>query len=208
MDTQPPIKRLLRARGDAVTALGGLVLLVAVLASSNLPSPSRGEILTRNTVRLALAWYAAALVLMMHLRDDDWRCLTVRGRVARCCWTWGVVSFLVHLAMAFHFYHGWSHTHAFEHTREVSGVGEGIYVSYLFTWLWIGDALWWLVRPKSYAVRPAWIDWTLHTFMLFIVFNGMVLFESGAIRWVGVGMFLALAIVWKLARPTLKLNSP
>jgi hypothetical protein len=195
----PTFLHKLRARADVATAIGGVIALAIVLLASNAPGPARGETLTRNTIRLSLAWYAIALVLMMHLGRDDWRCATVLGRVARWCWTWAIATFLVHLAMAFHFYHGWSHAHAFEHTRQTSGVGEGLYVSYLFTLLWIADALWWHVRPEAYATRPARLGVGLHAFMLFIVFNGMIVFESGAIRWAGVAMFIALALAWKLA---------
>jgi hypothetical protein len=197
----------LRAHGDVVTAVGGLVALVIVLAASNAPGPMRGETLTRNTIRLSLAWYAVALVLMMHLGRGDWRCATVLGGATRWCWTWAVATFLVHLAMAFHFYHGWSHAHAFEHTRQASGVGEGLYVSYLFTLLWMIDAIWWQVRPNVYAARSAPIDVALHAFMLFIVFNGMIVFESGAIRWAGVVMFVALAVAWKLTMPLRELHA-
>jgi hypothetical protein len=102
--------------------------------------------------------------------------------------------------MAFSYYHHWSHAAAMEHTREVSGVGEGIYASYLFTALWLADAGWWWLRPVQYAARPAWIDRTLHAFMLFIVFNGMVVFEQGPIRWAGVLMFLFLPAVWLVSR--------
>ena len=102
--------------------------------------------------------------------------------------------------MAFHYYHHWTHADAFEHTRRVSGNGEGIYVSYLFTWLWVADAIWWWVRPKQHADRSPWIDRGLHAFMLFIVFNGMVVFESGPIRWAGLLMFLVLPVAWLLSR--------
>jgi Ca2+/Na+ antiporter len=185
---------------DAAMVGGGMALLVAVLAGSMMLADDTGEMLTRNTVRLSLGWYAVALVLMMRLRPTDWAAASAQGRLARWCWTWGVVCFLVHLGMAFHYYHHWSHTHAFEHTREVGGIGEGIYVSYLFTWLWVGDAAWWWVRPQQYAARPAWIDRSLHAFMLFIVFNGMVVFESGAIRWAGAVMFVTLACAWLATR--------
>jgi hypothetical protein len=199
MRIQATINRLVRDHGDAAMALAGLALLIAVLAASNMPSPSRGEALTRDTIRLALAWYGVALILMMRLDANDWRGRKIRGRVARWCWTWGVICFLVHLAMAFHFYHHWSHAHAFEHTRQISGIGEGIYVSYLFTWLWISDVLWWWTQPERYAQRAAWFDRALHAFMLFIVFNGMVVFEAGVIRWAGFGMFFFLAIAWRAA---------
>jgi hypothetical protein len=40
------------------------------------------------------------------------------------------------------------------------------------------------------------VDAVLHTFMLFIVFNGTVVYETGPIRWAGLTGFLLLAGVW------------
>jgi hypothetical protein len=40
----------------------------------------------------------------------------------------------------------------------------------------------------------SWIDRLLHGFMLFMVFNGMIVFESGPIRWADALMFGVLAI--------------
>ncbi len=184
----------------AVFIVGGVALLAVMLLLTVALAADQGETLTRNTVRLSLAWYAAALCLMVRLAPADWRAATRLGQVARWCWTWSIVCFWIHLGVAFHFYHGWSHAHAFEHTRQASGIGEGIYVSYLFTWLWTGDMVWWWVSNESYAARSAWIDRVLHSFMLFIVFNGMVVYESGLIRWVGLAMFAGLAVVWVAAR--------
>jgi hypothetical protein len=184
------------ARQSAAVLAGGLALLAVVLALSAALPGDVGENLTRNTVRLSLAWYAAALVLFMRLAPVDWQAATALGRLARWFWSWGVACFLVHLAMAFHFYHHWSHAHAFETTRQASGTGEGIYASYLFTWLWLGDAAWWWLSPSRYAARWPWLDRALHAFMLFLVFNGTVIFESGAIRWAGLLGFLTLLTCW------------
>jgi hypothetical protein len=159
-----------------------------------------GTSLTVNTIRLSLAWYFVAVLVMMRLTSRDWIGATKRGQLARWCWTWGVICFVVHVAMAFHFYHHWSHAHAFAHTREISGVGEGVYISYLFTILWVTDAIWWWCWPDRYASRPK--SWTrfLHTFMLFIIFNGTIVFESGTIRWVSIAAFMALPITWIYSR--------
>ena len=80
----------------------GIASLVAVVGLSALSASDPGELLTRNTIRLSLAWYAAALVLMMRLGPLDWAATTRLGQLARWCWTWGLLCFLVHLAMAFH----------------------------------------------------------------------------------------------------------
>ncbi|HEX4146536.1 MAG TPA: hypothetical protein VHY91_23750 [Pirellulales bacterium] len=183
----------------AVLALG-MALLAATLALSVALGSDVGDLLTRNTVRLSLAWYAAAVGWMLFLEPEDWAAGTARGRLVRWCWTWGLVCFLVHLAMAFHYFHHWSHADAFARTRQVSGVGEGIYVSYLFTLLWAADVAYWWVDPQGYAGRPAWIARSLHTFMLFIVLNGTVVFESGPIRWAGLLGLALLAVAWWMAR--------
>lgn len=179
--------------------VGGLLLLIAVLFAATLRA-EQSEMLVRYIVRLALAWYTAAMLLMMRLRANDWSASSRLGRTARWCWTWGIVCFVVHLTMAFNFYHFWSHTHAFQVTRDVSGVGEGIYALYLFNSLWLVDATWWWIWPRRYAQRSPRIDLVLHAFMLFIVFNGMVVFESGFIRWAGVTMFVGLAWAWLVQR--------
>lgn len=192
--------RLAPSQLDLLLAAAGPLLLAGVAGVSLLGGPDTGEWLTRNFVRLALAWYAAALVLMMRLGPCDWAAATPGGRLARWCWTWGIVTFLVHLSAAFHFYHRWSHQHAFERTREVGGVGEGIYVSYVFTVLWAADAAVWWLRPQAYATRSRWIGRSLHAFMLFIVFNGTIVYEAGPIRWVGAAAFALLGLAWGRTR--------
>jgi hypothetical protein len=133
---------------------------------------------------------------MTRLQRPDWAAATRLGRLARWCWTWGLVSYLVHVAMAFHYFHGWSHADAFEHTRQASGWGEGVYVSYAFTALWAGDVVWWWVRPSSFAARSPWLQRALCAFLLFVAFNGAVIFAADAIRWVGLAGFAGLAIAW------------
>ncbi len=184
------------ARMGPAILVGGAALLAAVLLLTRSLAGDVGDTLTRNTVRLSLAWYAVALCLLMRLTPGDWAANSAAGRFARWCWTWALVCFLVHLAMAFHYYHHWSHAHAFERTRQISGVGEGLYVSYLFTLLWMADVLWWWMSLAGYQARSPWIDRCLHAFMLFIVFNSMVVFETGPIRWAGVALFLLLPLVW------------
>ena len=185
---------------DSGMATVGFVLLITVIILSVTLATDIGDSLTRNTVRLALASYAAALGLMMRLESADWFAISRFGRLARWFWTWAVVCFVVHVAMAFHFYHHWSHADAFARTRAISGNGNGILVSYAFTLLWLADVSWWWIRPQTYARRSSGIDRTLHGFMLFIVFNGMVVFANGAIRWAGLLMFAGLMAIWLATR--------
>lgn len=170
------------------------VILLVLIFIRPFPAdqPYPGDDLIRNTIRLALLYYATAVTLMLQLRAEDWSAVTARGRLARLCWTLAWLAYLIHLAMAFHFAHGWSHDHAMQHTEEVSGFGPGIFVSHLFTLVWTAEVLCWWLAADRYATRSAWIDRLLHGFMLFVVFNGTVVFESGLIRWAGLVLFIWL----------------
>jgi hypothetical protein len=177
------------------------VLLGAIfLAAPLLPPADRGEALTRNTVRLALVYYAAAAGLMLRLRPGEWAGAG-RGALARACWTLGWATYLVHLGMAFHYYHHWSHADAVARTAEVSGLGPGIYVSHLFTLAWTADVASWWLRPARYAVRPRWVVVLLHGFLAFVVFCGTVVYEQGPTRYAGLLLFAALGLAWWWAGP-------
>ncbi len=204
------VNRLSAASVHLSSIIVGVAAIAATVAISLYPGLTGsdvGEQLTRNTVRLSLAWYAAALFGMLRLQATDWRAATHFGRAIRWCWTWALLVFLVHLAMAFHFFDHWSHAAAFARTRQVSGTGEGLYFSYTFTALWLADAAYWWLAPRHYADRATWIGRGLHGFMLFIIFNGMVIFETGAIRYAGLLMFAGLALAWRL-RPKLQTPVP
>ena len=61
-------------RLDASMFTFGLIVLLTDLGLSATLPTDPGEMLTRNTVRLSLSWYAAAVCLMMHLRrPTGWR---------------------------------------------------------------------------------------------------------------------------------------
>jgi hypothetical protein len=179
--------------GAAAFDVWALLLAACFAAPVLAGEPDPGDAFTRNTARLTVACYGLAGVLMTLLRGDEWQAVSGRGRLTRWCWVLGVAAFWVHVAVAYHFIHHWSHAHAVQHTREVGGVGEGIYVSHFFGLVWLLDAAWWLARPRGYAARPAWLGGLVHTFMAFVVFNGTVVYEPGPIRWAGAALFLVLA---------------
>jgi hypothetical protein len=177
-----------------------VVLLFGVLGSPwFLGQVDPGDDLVRNTIRLSLAFYAVTIALMLFLRPAEWTG-SGRGELARWCWSLAWAAYVIHVGMAFHFYHGWSHADAIRHTEEVSGFGPGIYVSHLFTLLWTADVAWWWLRPLGYARRPVWFGRTLHAFMVFIALNGTVVYETGPIRWAGVTVVTMLAALWLYSR--------
>jgi hypothetical protein len=159
-----------------------------------------GTLLTKWTIRLALACYVAYL--------GGW--LATSGRpdrrwpvVARWLWTLGCGLFLVHVACAFHFTHGWSHAAAFESTAAETEAflgtrfGEGIYFRYVFLVLWVLDVVASWVLPATAGAHPrplvAALRGAVHTYLFFIAFNGAIVFENGPTRWAGIGACVLLA---------------
>ena len=91
-------------------------------------------------------------------------------------WTLGCAFSVLHIAVAFHLGHGWSHRAAWEHTREVGGYGDGVFVNYAFVLVWLADVLWAWVAINSYLARPGWLKWSVIGFLAFVVFNAAVVF--------------------------------
>jgi hypothetical protein len=162
---------------------------------------SSGEILTKVTIWVAIAGYAAgaaAFALSRPRRGWD--------AAARLAWTAACVGLLAHVACAFHFYHGWSHEAAYldtaRQTAEVFGLdwGGGLYVNYALLTGWVLDVIWWWVRGlDAYRRRPRPLLAAWHGFLLFIIFNAAVVFETGLTRWAGLCVCLGLCLVWWLA---------
>src|SRR5262245_3785779 len=136
-------RSLPRWTAPAFLALWTVLLLALLVGPLLTASPTLGEDWTRNTVRLSLGYYALAALLMLCLRPNDWAANGRLVRLVRLLWTLAWLAYMIHLACAFHFYHGWSHAEALEHVRRRARVGEGIFVSHLFTLLWTLDVAWW-----------------------------------------------------------------
>ncbi len=170
-----------------------------------------GELLTRWSIRLALVCYVAALAAQLLSNNrhsvvarspDRATVLNARRKLlreARLAYTAGCALLWAHLAAAFHFYHRWSHTLAFEDTARQTKellrwpVGEGVYVNYIFAAVWTADAAyWWLAGLQRYSARPRWIGLTVHAFLLFIAANATITFRTGPVRWIATVMIAAL----------------
>jgi hypothetical protein len=74
--------------------------------------------------------------------------------------------------------------------------GGGLYVNYAFALAWLGDVVWSWVDPSAWLARPEWLAWTVRGFFLFMILNGAVIFASGAARWWGALLCLALVAGW------------
>jgi hypothetical protein len=156
-----------------------------------------GEILTRWTVRVALALYVLSLTLRAWAAGrSTWLSL------ARLAWTGGCMVFLLHIVCAFQFYHHWSHAAAYEataqRTAEVTGLnwGGGLYANYVFAAVWLLDVGWWWLDSRCYLARRRMIEWSIQGLLGFIAFNATVVFGRGAIRWAGLAAIAFLAGVF------------
>ena len=143
------------------------------------------------TIWVALGGYTLALLRLLWARGGD--------QIARFWWTLGYTAYAFHMVVAFHFFYDWSHgvgiAETERQTEAMTGMrwGGGLYFNYLFTVIWFVDVFaWWWRGPGSYRTRPRWVHGTVHAFLFFMVFNGTVIFGSGASRLIGVGVTLLL----------------
>jgi hypothetical protein len=149
------------------------------------------------TIRISMALYAAALLLLLYRQT----------RPARLMYTLACALLWVHVPLAFHFVHHWSHAGATvvtaEQTRAVFGFawGGGVYVNYILMAVWAADAAyWWLAGDDAYRTRPRGITWTVHGFILFIAFNAAVVFAHGTTRWISAAATVGLLLAAVTAR--------
>lgn len=131
----------------------------------------------------ASAWVTAVLWWV-----GAWLLLAGRD-AARACWAAGCGFAFLHVAVAFHCHHGWSHAAAYEHTAAVGGWGPGMYVNFVFLAVWAGDVVWMGVAPAGNQRRPRWVGWAVHGFLTLIVFNATVVFGHGPGRRLSVAAF-------------------
>ncbi len=130
------------------------------------------DYLTRVSADISMILYFLALCLII-----------VEHVSARWYWLIACVAFQIHVLIAFDEVHGWSHSKGVEHVREASGFGYGIFASYFFAIWWLVDAVWWIASPKGYSQRSRLARWGTQVFFAFMVVNGTIVYESGAIRW-------------------------
>lgn len=161
--------------------------------------------LTRWTIRLAVACYLARALLDLSSARDGGRAGSARN--ARRLWTAGCVLYLLHVLCAFGFYHEWSHDLAYQHTAQQTAAltglhwGGGLYFNYAFTAIWLADLAAWWSRGVRFPYRSAVYFWTLHCVFAFMVFNATVIFGPPLWRWIAPFIFLAaLAAYFALRR--------
>ena len=129
-------------------------------------------------------------------------------RKAASCWwqiAWSAAGILlgVHILVAFHFEHAWSHAAAFAHTAQQSAAtvglnwGGGIYFNYAVLAVWLVDVLQLWTRHEARLNSHTWrvfIDW----FVAFMMINATVVFGPWGWKPIGavvaVGLFIGLQL--------------
>lgn len=162
---------------------------------------NRGELLTRITIWVAISGYAlgAALPLLFRQRPQ-WQAR------ARWAWTIGCFGLIAHTVCAFHFYHHWSQISAYREverqTAEVTGLGwgGGLFINYAFLAAWMLDVAWWWRGLESYRNRHWLITAFWQGIFIFMIFNATVVFKTGAVRWIGLALCLALLAIWQMTK--------
>jgi len=117
----------------------------------------------------------------------------------------GCLLCMIHIALAMHFVHHWSHTRAVEHTAQITEeligwrFGGGVYFNYLFVLVWFADVVWSWADPTGYGRRSRLVGVAVQLYLIFIAVNGAVVFVNGPVRWYGLGVCIVLAglLLWK-----------
>ena len=128
------------------------------------------------------------------------------ARASRTLWAAGALLTLIHSVAAFGIFYGWSHETArrvtTEQTAALTGLefSGGIYINYAFIVVWLADAAWWCLSPRSYAARPQAISLLVRGFIFFIIFNGAVVFADGWARLIGIASTFLVLTAWSLRR--------
>ncbi len=173
----------------AVTLFGAYSGVAALLGP---PGHDTAHPAVRETAFAAVVGWGAAVLLALDGRYRRASRRAAEAGLAAVWYTWGCALYLLHVAVAFHAAHGWSHAAAVGHVEAVSGFGPGLCVSYAFSLLWLLDvvALWW--SPARYRDRPRWVQAAVHGFMAFVVFNATVVYGGETARPLGLIFFLVL----------------
>ncbi len=160
-----------------------------------------GETLIAWSIRISLILFASVLIARTTGRWSPRIELTLK-----CLWTAGCLLAIGHVLAAFHFHFAWSHDAAFEETakrtQESIGVsyGQGVYFNYLFLGMWALDVVLDWFPPRSSPRLHRWISGVCVAFLIFIAFNGTVIFKDGATRLIGIVVTLTwiicLAMRW------------
>lgn len=151
------------------------------------------DLAIRGTAWLATAGYFVGVFLLIKSRKK-----TRPLRLTKWIWAGACDIYFLHVFAAFHFQHHWSHAAALRHVAEQSQqlighpVGAGIWLNYFLLVVWALDAGWLFVDEVGYQKRNKIINWAIHGFILFMFFNGAIVFAPDVVRWPSIAAIIFL----------------
>ena len=154
------------------------------------------------TIRLSVVCYLIRIAIGM--RGGLIGCIP---STAVCvCWAAGCALYVSHVICAFEYSHDWSHAAAVEHTAletdRVVGVrrGEGVWVNYAFTLIWIADVFRLIYLNHNSSSTEARTDRLIHITFAFIFFNATVVFGPEIYRLAMVPVLVGLLCIRYLSK--------
>jgi hypothetical protein len=145
---------------------------------------------TRDLLVRGTAWTSFACYLMTLI---GWT-RRFKPKLLRRLWTLGWGIFVIHVSLAFHLVHHWSHDAAWTATKVQGGLGAGIYFNYAVLIVWLIEVVWWWLWPVTYLTRSRWKSALIQGFLLFIWFNATVVFAHDYLGIVGALGFIVLFV--------------
>jgi len=139
-----------------------------------------------------------SMILMVLVFGAELRGAKPTGIVIAQLWCLGALFALAHSTGAMLTFHHGSQEAALEstarQTEQVVGlrIGAGLYVNYLFVFVWHVDAALRLLVPNHYARFPNSYRYWVIGFLIFIAINGAIVFQSGVTRYVGIACLAIL----------------
>jgi hypothetical protein len=179
-----------------IALLGGVLVVAGVWGKlTGPPTNNLADSAISDTGWLASAgWCTAMLLVLVTPLKRPMLSNALIAWLARGIYTWACAIYFLHLVLAFHLGHAWSHGHAVEHVEERSGFGPGIFVSHAFSLLWLADVIWSWAAFGSYRRRGGWWNGPIYGFMAFVVFNATVVYGEGSFRGCFALVFLLVIV--------------
>lgn len=140
------------------------------------------------------AWTAFALYLLGEATQRSHPKMAFRLSAA------GLASLIVHILIAFHWRYNWSHTAALQDTAAQTAAltgfqsGSGLYLNYLFAFVWMTALI--RSRNRPTQARPGTFDWAIRGFFLFMFSNATFIFVANPAKWLGLAGCLVLLVAW------------
>jgi disulfide bond formation protein DsbB len=154
------------------------------IATANRVASTAAESASVWAIRIALL---LMLVVLIAEAQGKWR----THRAWASLWLAGAVLSLCHSLGSIATFHHGSQSDAIESTAQQTEdllgfrFGAGLFFNYVFVVVWLIDGSCCVFMPERYRQLPRGIKTSITAFLVFIAFNGAIVFQQGWMRWLG-----------------------